>query len=50
MGIQMMRFTQLNQTFQQVALAIDVADRAVRMQFGFADFDRELASFGEQRQ
>ena len=48
-GIEMMRFAELDQTLQQIALAVDITDRAMGVQLGFAHFDGERAAFGQQR-
>jgi hypothetical protein len=39
MGIEVMRFAELNQTFQQIALAVDITYRAMGVQLGFAHFN-----------
>jgi hypothetical protein len=49
-GIEVMRFAELDETFQQIPLAIDVTDRAMGVQLGFAHFNGEGATFGQQRQ
>lgn len=49
-GIEVMRFAELNETFQQIALAVDIAYRAMGVQLGFAHFNGKGAAFGQQRQ
>jgi hypothetical protein len=38
-GIEVMRFAELNETFQQIALAVDITYRAMGVQLGFAHFN-----------
>ncbi len=47
-AVQIVRFGGGDQRVQQVALAFFIADRAVRVQLGLADFDRQLTSFRQQ--
>ena len=41
MCVKVMGFAELNQTFQQVAFAVDITYRTVGVQFGFTHFDGE---------
>ena len=49
-GIEMMRFAELNETFQQIPLAVDITDRTMGVQLGFTHFNGKGAAFGQQRQ
>ncbi len=48
--VQVVRLGGGDQRIQQIALALFVADRTVRVQFGLADFDRQFTAFRQQGQ
>ena len=48
MRVKLVGFAQRNQAFQQIALAVDVADRAVRRQLGFTHLNGQAAALGQQ--
>jgi hypothetical protein len=49
MGIEVVRFAELNQTFQQIALAVDITYRTMGVQLGFPT-STASAAFGQQCQ
>ncbi|MNC29833.1 hypothetical protein D3C75_780990 [compost metagenome] len=48
--IEVIRFGRADQGVQQIALTLFIADRAVRMQFGFAHLHRQFTTLCQQGQ